>query len=826
MEPRKSVGNEPHYYSDRLKRKLDQIRFSPVTVVEAPSGYGKTTAIRDLLEARLPPGTPIYWYTAADETPVSGFRRLCLEIAKIDSRAGERLLKMELPNAATIGEACDALRFLQCKHETYLVIDNFQFLQAFLPPAFFTALVEHGGKGLHIIVVTQVLKRDMLAVIVRHGVLHINTMDLRLDAADIRRYYALAEVSITPEEAQRVADYTEGWIIAVYLQLRAFLEKGAFSGTPGILTLMEHLVWDRLNEEQQNFLLRLSPFEMITIPQACFLNNCDALPEYALEALNVPFIRHNPAERRYELHSLLSKLLMQKCGERGTAFARECLLRAGDLCRDEGKTLAALGFYAHIKDYERMLSLDLSPLILEEIGETTFVEIALDIARNCPEDLKKRNLLALLQVAWALLMGGMNAEFETLMKELRVFIDASSGEDVAHLRGEWTLLYSFLALPRLNEMTAALRQTDVLLQGQCSQVILPAAPWCFGNHSPLAEFHIQPGEADREAEALAEYIALYSKLTNGHGYGADVLFCAELAYHRGNLNDAEILAYKAVFLAESKQQSIVQLGATMLLAQIALHKADTAGWQNAISSMERAASFPAQNNIIIGSVLDIIRGTLLNELNDHTHIADWLQKGEFSKRSLVRSVVPNAQFVYISLMMHQGEFARLIGTAQAMYPEGVGNQPFRDQLLSLTVAVGHLSMGGRDQALALVKRAAQMGLPDGLIFPIVSYSWLLQELTGELIEQEYPMYLGRFNEIKERFTSGWTTLHNDLFANDLPPDLTAREFEVARLAAEGLHNSEIAQKLMVTESTVRAHLRTVFQKLDIDRRAKLAEKLR
>ena len=99
-----------------------------------------------------------------------------------------------------------------------------------------------------------------------------------------------------------------------------------------------------------------------------------------------------------------------------------------------------------------------------------------------------------------------------------------------------------------------------------------------------------PGEADREAEALEEYIAIYSRLTNGHGTGADALFRAELAYQRGDLPDAEILAYKAAFLAESKQQSVVQLGAAILLAHIALHKADTAGWERAHASMERAAS--------------------------------------------------------------------------------------------------------------------------------------------------------------------------------------------------------------------------------------------
>lgn len=826
MEPNLSIRNEPHYYSDHLKNKLDQIRFSPFTVVEAPSGYGKTTAIRDFLKDRLPQGTPVSWFTAADEAPAAGFRRLCREIDKIDSQAGERLLKIEFPNAATIGEVCDALRTIRCRRETYLVIDNFQFLQSTLSPAFFTALSEHGGEGLRILVITQMLKRSMLTALAGHGVLHLTAFDLRLNAADICRYYALAGQSVTPEEAQKVAGYTEGWIIAVYLQLRALRERGAISGTPGILFLMEHLVWDGLNEEQQTFLLRLSPFEMVTITQACVLNGCDTMPEYALEALASPFIFYEPVTRRYVLHSILAELLIQKRGARGAGFERECLLRAGDYCRDEGKILTALGFYVQLKDYERVLSLNLAPLILEEISGAPFANIALDIARNCPRDLKKRYLLALLQVAWALLMAGMNSEFWTLMEELRSFLEADSGEEASYLRGEWTLLASFRDFPRLYEMTALLRQAAALLQGRCSRVILPYVPWCFGHHSPLAVFHAQPGKADREAEALEEYINLYTRMTNGHGSGADVLFRAELAYHRGNLNDAEVLAYKAVSLAESKQQSIVQLGATMLLAETALHKTDTAGWRRSISTMERAASFPAQNNAIISSVVDIIRGTLLNELQAHTGIADWLKKGEYSGLGLPPSLLPNAQFVTFSLMMHQKEYARLIGTAQAMYPRGIQTQPFRDLILSLTVAVGHLAMGDRDKAISLIKRAARTALPDGLIFPIVSYSWLLQELTGELIAQEYPMFGGRFNEIKERFLLGWTKLHNDMFPDEPPLGLTPREYEVARLAAAGLRNSEIAERLVITESTVRAHLRTAFQKLDIDRRAKLAEKLK
>lgn len=53
-------------------------------------------------------------------------------------------------------------------------------------------------------------------------------------------------------------------------------------------------------------------------------------------------------------------------------------------------------------------------------------------------------------------------------------------------------------------------------------------------------------------------------------------------------------------------------------------------------------------------------------------------------------------------------------------------------------------------------------------------------------------------------------------------DLTARETEVVRMVAAGLRNKEIADALSITEGTVKAHLRSIFEKLRIDSRMKLS----
>jgi DNA-binding CsgD family transcriptional regulator len=55
--------------------------------------------------------------------------------------------------------------------------------------------------------------------------------------------------------------------------------------------------------------------------------------------------------------------------------------------------------------------------------------------------------------------------------------------------------------------------------------------------------------------------------------------------------------------------------------------------------------------------------------------------------------------------------------------------------------------------------------------------------------------------------------------------LTASERRVAELAADGHSNPEIAQILFVTRKTVETHLGSVYRKLGITRRARLAQAL-
>ena len=73
-------------------------------------------------------------------------------------------------------------------------------------------------------------------------------------------------------------------------------------------------------------------------------------------------------------------------------------------------------------------------------------------------------------------------------------------------------------------------------------------------------------------------------------------------------------------------------------------------------------------------------------------------------------------------------------------------------------------------------------------------------------------FSGRYGSDGDMPVSGSDPLH----------ELTQRQREVAEMVSQGANNKQIARTLNVTERTVKAHLTTIFEKLDVHDRLHLA----
>jgi len=808
----------PYYFSENLNRKIEIFAMSKAALIEAPSGYGKTTAMREYLKG-ADPGEAVYWFTAVDEAPTALYRRFCHEVEKIDSNTGARLLEIDFPNAFTMGEVCDAFRSITCARKAWLIIDDFQHILNIFPKQALVALLGHGADKLRIVVITQTLGSDFLSGVAGLGIPHLKASDLQWDTFDIHKYFEIAGAPIPQEIAAEVEKHTNGWVLAVRLQLCSWKEGKALSDK-AVYKLMEQLIWHNMTKEQKAALMMASTLKTFTVSQLCMLLDCIELSDPVMEALSIPFIRYVTETHQYEAHAILHALITTKRKEMGDAFEKECIKKAGDMYRSEGKIVQALNFYSQIHDYERILSLDLAKYTFAEFGEKTFYEIALEIAQNCPREVGLSYPLSMLHVAWGIrLMDGDGDDFAKIMNDLDNVLP-----EKGLLRAEWLLLCTYLHFPDLRKMLYFARAAEKMFEGAHSKVILPQTPWAFYEYLQLTAFHITVGKAEDSADILEQFINIYSPITRGHGNGADALYRAELAFYKCETTQAEIFAYKAAFLAESRSQKNIQIGAARLLASIAIFKADEEGWKHALSAIEQAALGTVQNTKIFRAALDVVRGTLLAEIRDFDRLAAWLKNADFVSSYMPRSIKKNALAVHMIYLINQGDYARLVGLGQSLTFEKY--TVVSEYIHALLMSVGLLSIGERAQASKALEHSAQVALQDHLLHYFAGFSRLLRGLSDELIEREYPEHFQKFKDHKVQYLAGWKLLHNAIVAGTVPFGLTEREREIAQLAADGMRNHEIAEALFVSENTVRAHLRAIYQKLDIDRRAKLVKVLK
>ncbi|HEU5377021.1 MAG TPA: LuxR C-terminal-related transcriptional regulator [Ktedonobacteraceae bacterium] len=122
-----------------------------------------------------------------------------------------------------------------------------------------------------------------------------------------------------------------------------------------------------------------------------------------------------------------------------------------------------------------------------------------------------------------------------------------------------------------------------------------------------------------------------------------------------------------------------------------------------------------------------------------------------------------------------------------------------------------------EDAVGLFAEAAAIREAAGLALPPV-YQAYQQRLTCTSHLRSHPAWVMGQQAAKKRLEAARFSL--ELPSSHLVlPQLTPREREVLALVAQGLQNKEIAVKLVLSPRTVEAHLRSIYEKLNINSRS-------
>ena len=135
----------------------------------------------------------------------------------------------------------------------------------------------------------------------------------------------------------------------------------------------------------------------------------------------------------------------------------------------------------------------------------------------------------------------------------------------------------------------------------------------------------------------------------------------------------------------------------------------------------------------------------------------------------------------------------------------------------MTCAAVYHNSGNDEAAIKHIDRALALALPDKLYGLLAEYCRSLDTLIERrltAIDEEAWQTVKKLNKV---YNEGWSILSGAIRGKKIVTTLSAKEREVAKLAAFGMTNQEIADKLHMSLSVVKQAIRVVSEKSGMPR---------
>ena len=133
MPRAKEINLDFKYYPKTLMKKLEYIKRCPMTLLEADSGFGKTTIMRHFFKNTGLEDAVFDIHEFKGDSPAQAWGHFCRMISLADRESAERLRAIGEPGEDTVGEIAQTLRGLTCERETFLFLDDYQEWKLYRP---------------------------------------------------------------------------------------------------------------------------------------------------------------------------------------------------------------------------------------------------------------------------------------------------------------------------------------------------------------------------------------------------------------------------------------------------------------------------------------------------------------------------------------------------------------------------------------------------------------------------------------------------------------------------------------------------------------------
>lgn len=837
-----------------------------VVVIRAAAGFGKTTVMRQVHQRCLASNLPCAWLTLdAADNDVGRF----LEALTVALVSAIPALGADGIEASGDSALVDLVEHIAAHRQPFLLfLDEFESLVNPAALALVRQVIDHLPVGAQIVIGSRVIPALGLARLRAQGkLLEIEPGQLRFsidEASDLLREQK--HLALTDEQIARLHQRTEGWPAGLSLASLA-LERGPgdsvindFSGSDAAIS--EFLAEDVLARQPDGlrvFLLEtsvLNEFTAALCNAVCGRDDSLAVID-RLERANLFLIPVDRERGIYRYHSLFAEFLRGQLEREQPARARALHLAAVDWYVREQRPVRAIEHALESGELQRAL-----PLLAEHaeqlLMDARMRMLARWFASVPPAALDEYPKLQLIH-AWVL-------SFVRGPREALALLDGVERNSPANPAfAEYTLALRPLLLSLLD------RPDDAYERGRENLPLLPEHA-TFSRHMLLiamatvsmirGSFDEAQSYVEEARRTQTEAVAMFSVAVTESIEGA-------MALMRGRLRDATVRLGAALNPNPSSPLRNVKANAMagILLAE-ALYEA------NELAQAERLLNIYTPviedgglaDQIISGHVLLARIAGIGGDHERHfqltkemEHLGHRLElprvvasaKLERARHALLGGAVETAAaelkaaqddrlWERVSRSATAGNDADTLEIGQLRYSirsqraaaalprlnealERAERQRLRRRALKIRILLAEAAQATGQGKLAQlhIGQALSQAAPEGFRRTFLDEGPAVLALVAEWLQRgREPSGARHVAEFAQGLLGSSPVAKAGASAQMPPPVelLTPKELETLQLANEGLSNRAIAERLFISESTVRTHMRNINTKLDVHSR--------
>ncbi|MHB9090246.1 MAG: LuxR C-terminal-related transcriptional regulator [Chloroflexota bacterium] len=869
---RQNIRSELRSWRPSLDRRL--------TLVSAPAGFGKTTLISTWArQARL----PVTWLSLdeTDNDPTRFLSYLVAALQQIDAKIGQDVRGMfEASPAPRTDAVVGALAndLLTCPIDFVLVLDDFHVIHENCIHEAIQSLVAHQPPRLHLLIATREDPQLPLARMRASGELgEVRAQELRFTPQEEAAFLSdVMGLALEPQDIDALDSHVEGWIAGLQLAALSMQNRENPAELIAALAGSHHFILGYLTEEvlrQQtpevrSFLLETSVLTRLTGPL------CDAVTGRAngdtmlrqLYTANAFVVAIDEAHAWYRYHHLFADLLRSELRRTQPQLVPTLHVRASEWYEAEGSAADAIEHALAAQDYPRavrLLEVHARPVTLQGYAQT--VESWL---RRLPREWRVGGPRANLAFGWSLLLRGQLGQIEAYARDAEAAATersrAGAHEEAAAIIAEACALRATVlsvlgdterGYVLAREAVARAPHDDIYLQGmvrftlasvhiyagdvvQAIEVYQEALPLCqaAGNTAAalltlanLMLLHVIRGQPQAAADLCRPILAAAEQSPGARSPALATVYgnYAEVLYEWNELPDSRRLAEQALALGKRGGHVAAVAYGHLLLSRLLLAEGDLPGAESTLAQALQTLSLGVPD--WVGPRLTAQQVVLALAGGDETAASRVLRESGVRLDDPVSERRELLHIAYLRLLLHQGRRAphapyldQALDLADRL--RALAEQTGRTgRVLEVLVlrALLHQAHGDAKRALSDLGRALSLAEPEGYLRLFVDEGAPIERLLrAALVRGVQSIYVARLlAAFPDR--PGATSPQRDLVE-----PLTEREIDVLRLIARGLSYEEVAQQLVISLNTVRFHVKAVYGKLGVDRRAAAIDRAR